>query len=77
MHNLSRFNVILTIEQTKLTSPIASKFFSTCASSKRNSSFTIISRYEDMLIRKIAGLLYVDPKDSNEAKLKVLKSLDK
>ena len=33
--------------------------------------------YEDMLIRKIAGLLYVDPKDSNEAKLKVLKSLDK
>ena len=33
--------------------------------------------YEDMLIRKIAGLLYVEPKDSNAAKLKVLKSLDK
>ena len=33
--------------------------------------------YEDMLIRKIAGLLYVEAKDSNEAKLKVLKSLDK
>ena len=30
--------------------------------------------YEDMLIRKIAGLLYVDPKDSNEAKQKVLKN---
>ena len=33
--------------------------------------------YEDMLIRKIAGLLYVDAKDSNEAKNKVLKSLGK
>ena len=33
--------------------------------------------YEDMLIRKIAGLLYVEPKDSNEAKMKVLKSLNK
>ena len=30
--------------------------------------------YEDMLIRKIAGLLYVDPKDCNEAKQKVLKT---
>ena len=33
--------------------------------------------YEDMLIRKIAGLLYVDSKDSNDAKQKVLKSLGK
>ena len=30
--------------------------------------------YEAMLIRKIAGLLYVDPKDCNEAKQKVLKT---
>ena len=30
--------------------------------------------YEDMLIRKIAGLLYVDAKDCNEAKQKVLKT---
>ena len=36
-----------------------------------------IDPYEDMLIRKIAGLLYVEPKDSNEAKKRVLKSLDK
>ena len=36
-----------------------------------------IDPYEDMLIRKIAGLLYVDAKDSNEAKQRVLKSLDK
>ena len=33
-----------------------------------------IDPYEDMLIRKIAGLLYVDAKDSNEAKQRVLKS---
>ena len=33
--------------------------------------------YEDMLIRKIAGLLYVETKDSNDAKQKVLKSLGK
>ena len=33
--------------------------------------------YEDMLIRKIAGLLYVSTKDSNDAKNKVLQSLDK
>lgn len=35
-----------------------------------------IDPYEDMLIRKIAGLLYVDAKDSNEAKVKALKSLE-
>ena len=29
-----------------------------------------IDPYEDMLIRKIAGLLYVEAKDSNEAKKK-------
>ncbi|MBF96132.1 MAG: hypothetical protein CFH34_00329 [Alphaproteobacteria bacterium MarineAlpha9_Bin4] len=33
--------------------------------------------YEDMLIRKIAGLIYIEPKDSNAAKARVLKSLDK
>ena len=33
--------------------------------------------YEDMLIRKIAGLLYVDAKDVNETKQKVLKSIEK
>ena len=33
-----------------------------------------IDPYEDMLIRKIAGLLYVEAKDSNEAKQRVLKS---
>ena len=33
--------------------------------------------YEDMLIRKIAGLLYVEAKDINEAKKKALKSLEK
>ena len=36
-----------------------------------------IDPYEDMLIRKIAGLLYVEAKDSNEAKRKALKSLEK
>ncbi len=36
-----------------------------------------IDPYEDMLIRKIAALLYVEAKDSNEAKQRVLKSLDK
>ena len=36
-----------------------------------------IDPYEDMLIRKIAGLLYVEAKDSNEAKQRVLKSLYK
>ena len=36
-----------------------------------------VDPYEDMLIRKIAGLLYVEAKDSNEAKRKALKSLDK
>ena len=35
-----------------------------------------IDPYEDMLIRKIAGLLYVEAKDSNDAKLKALKSLE-
>ena len=35
-----------------------------------------IDPYEDMLIRKIAGLLYVDAKDSNDAKVKALKSLE-
>ena len=35
-----------------------------------------VDPYEDMLIRKIASLLYVDPKDSNEAKQKILKSLE-
>ena len=34
-----------------------------------------IDPYEDMLIRKIAGLLYVETKDSNDAKAKALKSL--
>ena len=29
-----------------------------------------IDPYEDMLIRKIAGLLYVEAKDSNDAKVK-------
>ena len=33
--------------------------------------------YEDMLIRKIASLLYVDAKDVNDAKQKVLKSIEK
>ena len=33
--------------------------------------------YEDMLIRKIAGLLYVEAKDINEAKKQALKSLEK
>ena len=33
--------------------------------------------YEDLLIRKIASLLYVDAKDSNEAKRKVLEALNK
>ena len=33
--------------------------------------------YEDMLIRKIASLLYVDAKDVNDAKQKVLKSIKK
>ena len=37
----------------------------------------ILDPYEDMLIRKIAGLLYVEAKDSNAAKNKVLKSLKK
>ena len=32
--------------------------------------------YEDMLIRKISSLLYVDAKDSSDAKQKVLKSLE-
>ena len=36
-----------------------------------------VDPYEDMLIRKIAGLLYVEAKDSNEAKRKALKSLEK
>ena len=36
-----------------------------------------IDPYEDMLIRKIAGLLYVEAKDSNEAKKKALKFLEK
>ena len=36
-----------------------------------------IDPYEDMLIRKIAGLLYVESKDSNEAKQRALKSLNK
>ena len=36
-----------------------------------------VDPYEDMLIRKIAGLLYVEAKDSNEAKRKALKSLKK
>ena len=35
-----------------------------------------IDPYEDMLIRKIAGLLYVEAKDSNDAKIKALKSLE-
>ena len=35
-----------------------------------------IDPYEDMLIRKISGLLYVEAKDSNDAK-KALKSLEK
>ena len=30
-----------------------------------------IDPYEDMLIRKIAGLLYVEAKDSNDAKKKL------
>ena len=33
--------------------------------------------YEDMLIRKIASLLYVEAKDVNDAKQKVLKSIEK
>ena len=33
--------------------------------------------YEDMLIRKIASLLYVDAKDVNDTKQKVLKSIEK
>tara|TARA_B100000073_G_C23715529_1_gene565786 strand:- start:162 stop:605 length:444 start_codon:yes stop_codon:yes gene_type:complete len=36
-----------------------------------------VDPYEDMLIRKIAGLLYVEAKDSNEAKRRALKSLEK
>ncbi len=36
-----------------------------------------VDPYEDMLIRKISGLLYVEAKDSNEAKRKALKSLEK
>ena len=36
-----------------------------------------VDPYEDMLIRKIAGLLYVEAKDSNEAKRKALKFLEK
>ena len=36
-----------------------------------------VDPYEDMLIRKIAGLLYVEAKDSNDAKKKALKSLEK
>ena len=35
-----------------------------------------IDPYEDMLIRKISGLLYVEAKDSNEAKRRALKSLE-
>jgi len=33
--------------------------------------------YEDMLIRKIASLLYVEAKDINDAKKQALKSLEK
>ncbi len=36
-----------------------------------------VDPYEDMLIRKIAGLLYVEAKDSNDAKKKALRSLEK
>ena len=36
-----------------------------------------VDPYEDMLIRKIAGLLYVEAKDSNDAKKKALSSLEK
>ena len=36
-----------------------------------------IDPYEDMLIRKISGLLYVDAKDRSEAKKKALKFLEK
>ena len=36
-----------------------------------------VDPYEDMLIRKIAGLLYVEAKDSNDAKKKALSSLGK
>ena len=36
-----------------------------------------VDPYEDMLIRKISGLLYVEAKDSNAAKRKALKSLEK
>ena len=36
-----------------------------------------VDPYEDMLIRKIAGLLYVEAKDSNDAKKKALSSLER